>query len=97
MRILLAFFLVLTILVACTSETQSPAAADEVPAVVAFDELPAEKAGTVQENPKDGLKYVWIPPGKFMMGCSERGQVMPSRRRAISSSCDQHGLLDGTD
>jgi formylglycine-generating enzyme required for sulfatase activity len=26
--------------------------------------------GTVQENPKDGLKYVWIPPGTFMMGCS---------------------------
>jgi formylglycine-generating enzyme required for sulfatase activity len=21
-------------------------------------------------NPKDGLKYVWIPPGTFMMGCS---------------------------
>jgi eukaryotic-like serine/threonine-protein kinase len=27
-------------------------------------------AGTVRENPKDGLKYVWIAPGKFMMGCS---------------------------
>ncbi len=27
-------------------------------------------AGTVRENPKDGLKYVWIPPGTFMMGCS---------------------------
>jgi formylglycine-generating enzyme required for sulfatase activity len=25
---------------------------------------------TVSENPKDGLKYVWIPPGTFMMGCS---------------------------
>jgi formylglycine-generating enzyme required for sulfatase activity len=25
---------------------------------------------TVRENPKDGLKYVWIPPGTFMMGCS---------------------------
>jgi formylglycine-generating enzyme required for sulfatase activity len=21
-------------------------------------------------NPKDGLAYLWIPPGKFMMGCS---------------------------
>jgi len=21
-------------------------------------------------NPKDGLRYVWIPPGTFMMGCS---------------------------
>jgi formylglycine-generating enzyme required for sulfatase activity len=26
--------------------------------------------GTVRVNPKDGLKYVWIPPGTFMMGCS---------------------------
>jgi formylglycine-generating enzyme required for sulfatase activity len=26
--------------------------------------------GTVRENPRDGLKYVWIPPGTFMMGCS---------------------------
>ena len=27
-------------------------------------------AGAVRINPKDGLKYIWIPPGKFMMGCS---------------------------
>ncbi len=26
--------------------------------------------GAVKENPKDGLKYVRIPPGKFTMGCS---------------------------
>jgi formylglycine-generating enzyme required for sulfatase activity len=25
---------------------------------------------TVRENPRDGLKYVWIPSGDFMMGCS---------------------------
>jgi formylglycine-generating enzyme required for sulfatase activity len=31
---------------------------------------PTLAAGTVKENPKDGLKYVWIPPGTFMMGCS---------------------------
>jgi formylglycine-generating enzyme required for sulfatase activity len=24
----------------------------------------------VRANPKDGLKYVWIPPGTFTMGCS---------------------------
>jgi formylglycine-generating enzyme required for sulfatase activity len=30
----------------------------------------APGTGTVRENPKDGLKYVWIPPGTFMMGCS---------------------------
>jgi formylglycine-generating enzyme required for sulfatase activity len=26
--------------------------------------------GTVRVNPQDGLKYVWIPPGTFNMGCS---------------------------
>lgn len=26
--------------------------------------------GAVRGNPKDGLKYVWIPAGTFMMGCS---------------------------
>jgi formylglycine-generating enzyme required for sulfatase activity len=28
------------------------------------------RPGTVKWNPKDGLKYVWVPPGTFMMGCS---------------------------
>lgn len=27
-------------------------------------------AGETTVNPKDGLAYVWIPPGKFLMGCS---------------------------
>jgi formylglycine-generating enzyme required for sulfatase activity len=31
---------------------------------------PAQAPGTVKTNPKDGLKYVGIPPGTFMMGCS---------------------------
>jgi formylglycine-generating enzyme required for sulfatase activity len=28
------------------------------------------KAGTTGTGKKDGLKYVWIPPGTFTMGCS---------------------------
>jgi formylglycine-generating enzyme required for sulfatase activity len=28
------------------------------------------QAGEVRINQKDNLRYVWIPPGKFMMGCS---------------------------
>jgi formylglycine-generating enzyme required for sulfatase activity len=31
---------------------------------------PNTPAGTTWVNPKDGLTYVWIPRGKFMMGCS---------------------------
>jgi len=27
-------------------------------------------AGAAKLNPKDGLMYVWIPPGTFTMGCS---------------------------
>jgi len=29
----------------------------------------APSVGTVWENSKDGLKYSWIPPGTFMIGC----------------------------
>jgi len=31
---------------------------------------PAPRPREVRENQKDGLKYVWIPPGTFTMGCS---------------------------
>ena len=27
-------------------------------------------AGATKVNPKDGLTYVWVPPGRFTMGCS---------------------------
>jgi formylglycine-generating enzyme required for sulfatase activity len=30
--------------------------------------------GATRFNPKDGLFYVWIPPGKFTMGCSPRDE-----------------------
>jgi serine/threonine-protein kinase len=29
-----------------------------------------ESKGEVKVNPRDGLQYVWIPPGSSMMGCS---------------------------
>src|SRR5208282_5564894 len=32
--------------------------------------IAGESKGEVRVNPNDGLKYVWIPPGTFMMGCS---------------------------
>ena len=41
-----------------------PAAAPMLPAD------PNTPAGTTTVNPTDGLTYVWIPAGKFIMGCS---------------------------
>jgi serine/threonine-protein kinase len=38
--------------------------------VLSWSAKPGESKGEVRVNPKDGLKYVWIPPGTFMMGCS---------------------------
>src|ERR1035438_8662685 len=32
--------------------------------------VPYRPAGASKMNPKDGLRYVWVPPGKFTMGCS---------------------------
>ena len=46
-------------LVAGDGPAQSAAATD-----------PNTPALTTRVNPKDGLTYVWLPPGKFMMGCS---------------------------
>lgn len=33
--------------------------------------VPPGQPGDVAENPKDGLLYVWVPPGEFEMGCSQ--------------------------
>ena len=42
-------------------------------AVVVGAEAPATRPVDLSPrvNPKDGLKYVWVPPGRFRMGCSE--------------------------
>jgi formylglycine-generating enzyme required for sulfatase activity len=44
----------------------------------------------VRENPNDGLNYLWIPPGTFMMGCSPgdrecKEDEKPSHRVTISA------------
>jgi serine/threonine-protein kinase len=48
-----------------------------------------ESKGEVRINPNDGLKYMWIPPGTFMMGCSPgdtecRGEEKPRHRVTIT-------------
>jgi formylglycine-generating enzyme required for sulfatase activity len=38
-------------------------------------------AGASRVNPKGGLKYVWIPPGSFVMGCSpEDNECYPDEK-----------------
>jgi len=50
----------------------------------------APTTAIVRENPTDGLNYVWIPPGTFMMGCSPGDRECnedekPSHRVTISA------------
>jgi formylglycine-generating enzyme required for sulfatase activity len=45
--------------------------------------------GPMKTNPRDGLVYVWIPPGKFSMGCSPGdkecdGNEKPAREVTIT-------------
>jgi formylglycine-generating enzyme required for sulfatase activity len=54
---------------------RSAGAPESVLASVRSATGPAERkprvvAGSKEVNPKDGLTYVWIPPGSFIMGCS---------------------------
>ena len=47
-------------------------------------------AGTVRLNPKDGASYVWIPPHRFVMGCSAGDPAceqdeQPSHEREIAT------------
>ncbi len=55
---------------AVLADIERPAAEATKPGSVKPSRGGEPTAGTVRENPKDGLKYVWIPPGTFMMGCS---------------------------
>jgi formylglycine-generating enzyme required for sulfatase activity len=51
-------------------KSTSVAAGQVVTIEAALENVGPPPPGTVRENPKDGLKYVWIPPGSFQMGCS---------------------------
>ena len=52
------------------SQTVNVSSGQESRVEAALLDLGRPAPGQVRENPKDGLKYVWIPPGTFMMGSS---------------------------
>jgi formylglycine-generating enzyme required for sulfatase activity/biopolymer transport protein ExbD len=52
------------------SQTLNVSSGQETRFEAALLDLGPPTSGEVRENPRDGLKYVWIPPGTFLMGCS---------------------------
>ena len=59
----------------------SPAAPKPAPAAPAAPAGP--HPGEARLNPRDGLRYVWIPPGSFQMGCSPGdSECAPNERPA---------------
>jgi len=52
-------------------------------------------AGTVRANPQDGLKYVWIPPGTFMMGCSRGDNRCADDEKPAHQVTITHGFWIG--
>ena len=46
--------------------------------------IPVLTAGTKREHPRDGLDYVWIPPGTFKMGC------VPADKNCAEDEKPQH-------
>ena len=48
-------------------------------------------------NPKDGLKYLWIPPGSFQDGLLAGGQRMQGGRETAASRDHHQGFLAGPD
>ncbi|HMD31038.1 MAG TPA: SUMF1/EgtB/PvdO family nonheme iron enzyme [Candidatus Acidoferrales bacterium] len=50
----------------------SVASAQQLTVSAALPEIekPGPPAGAIRTNPTDGLEYVWVPPGTYMMGCS---------------------------
>ena len=51
---------------------EPPATQVDTAPVVAAQEPAIVEPGTVRTDPKDGLEYVWIPPGRFRMGAVPR-------------------------
>jgi len=65
-----SFALLAAFVAACVAAPQAVAQAPASPAVVSPVSATAPRPQATKVNPKDGLTYVMIPPGRFIMGCS---------------------------
>ncbi|MCX6591098.1 MAG: SUMF1/EgtB/PvdO family nonheme iron enzyme [Acidobacteria bacterium] len=70
----MGYLIVLLVVIAyCSRSRETPYSPDEQKATTS-DPIWASNlgAGTAITNPRDGLPYVYIPPGQYWMGCDER-------------------------
>ena len=55
----------------------------------------AKEGHSLLTNPKDGMKYVWVPPGRFMMGASEGDAEARDNERPAHEVELSHGFWLG--
>jgi formylglycine-generating enzyme required for sulfatase activity len=80
-----------------------PVAAPVSPPSRATDTAPAspgvrrQSSGSTESkiNPKDGLTYVWIPPGTFQMGCSTADGECPASQKPMRQVTLSRGFWIG--
>jgi len=66
--------------------------AAEPPVTTTTGETPAAVAVTLKVNAQDGESYVWIPPGRFLMGCSAGDPACEDDEGPVQSITIQRGF-----
>jgi formylglycine-generating enzyme required for sulfatase activity len=66
--------------------------ADEPPVTTTTGETPATVGVALKVNAHDGESYVWIPPGRFLMGCSAGDPACEDDERPVQSIAIQRGF-----
>jgi len=56
-----------------SEQSQATSTVDTQPSDSVLQHPTAPRARQIKLNPRDGQRYVWIPPGKFVMGCDACG------------------------
>jgi formylglycine-generating enzyme required for sulfatase activity len=64
-------------------------------AVILAIAMPASAQSQTEQNPLDGLKYVWIAPGAFQMGCSPSDSECAGDEKPVHSVTITKGFWIG--